>query len=56
VNAGTLTALNGTTLTITIENNNIVVNGQRVIDVNISATNGVIHMVNGRWDSGAPAQ
>jgi len=55
LDAGTLTALDGTKLTVTTDNNAIFVNGVQVIDVNISATNGVIHMLNGLWSS-APAQ
>jgi uncharacterized surface protein with fasciclin (FAS1) repeats len=56
VNAGTLTALDGTTLTITTGEEGIYINGVLVIDVNIAATNGVIHMVRARWDTAAPAQ
>ncbi len=51
VDAGTLTALDGTKLTVTTTDNAIFVNGIQVIDVNISATNGVIHMLNGLWSS-----
>ncbi len=49
--AGTLTALDGTTLTFTTGAEGIYVNGVLVIDVNIAATNGVIHMIRARWDS-----
>lgn len=52
-NGGTLTAIDGTPITATVDANGISVNGQLVIDVNIAATNGVIHMINGRYDSGA---
>jgi hypothetical protein len=55
-NAGTLTALDGTPVTVAVDANGITVNGQLVIDVNIAATNGVIHRINGRYDAGAPAQ
>jgi len=55
VDAGTLTALDGTKLTVTTDNNAILVNGVQVIDLNIAATNGVIHMLNGLWSS-TPAQ
>jgi len=51
VDAGTLTALDGTKLTVTTDNNAAYVNGVQVIDVNIAATNGVIHMLNGLWSS-----
>lgn len=47
VDAATLTTLAGTTLSVTTEANGILVNGVQVIDVNIPATNGVIHMLNG---------
>jgi uncharacterized surface protein with fasciclin (FAS1) repeats len=47
IDAGTLTALDGSTLNVTIDNNGIFVNNVQVIDVNIAATNGVIHMLNG---------
>ncbi len=48
--AGTLTAIDGTTLTITTSDNAILVNGVELIDVNIPATNGVIHMLGGAWN------
>jgi len=54
-NAGTLTAVDGTPITVTVDNNGISVNGQQVIDVNIAAVNGIIHMINGRYDAGATA-
>lgn len=50
IEAGTLTAIDGTQLTITIDDNGIFVNGIEVIDVNIAATNGVIHMLGGSWE------
>lgn len=49
--AGTLTALDGSTLTVTTGDGGIYVNGQLIIDVNIPAVNGVIHMMNGTFDS-----
>ncbi len=52
IDAGTLTALDGTQLTITTGDNGIYVNGVQLIDVNIPATNGVIHMLSGTWDMG----
>jgi hypothetical protein len=55
-NAGTLTAVDGTPLAVTVDANGISVNGQLVIDVNIAATNGVVHMINGRYDAGAAPQ
>ncbi len=45
--AGTLTALDGSTLKITSKNNAIFVNNAQIIDLNVAATNGVIHMING---------
>jgi uncharacterized surface protein with fasciclin (FAS1) repeats len=51
--AGTLTALDGSTLTITTAEDGIYVNGVLVIDVNIPATNGIIHLLNGTF---APAE
>lgn len=51
VDVGTLTAIDGSTLTITVENNKILVNRYELIDVNIAATNGVIHMLGASWDS-----
>ncbi len=45
--AGTLTTLAGTTLTIAAHDNAIFVNDAQVIDLNIPATNGVIHLING---------
>ncbi|MEO8391674.1 MAG: DUF4397 domain-containing protein [Chloroflexota bacterium] len=53
LDTGMLTALDGTKLTVTTSDNAIFVNGVQVIDVNIAATNGVIHMLNGLW---SPAQ
>jgi hypothetical protein len=47
VDAGTLTALDGSTLNVTTDANGIFINNVQVIDVNIPATNGVIHMLNG---------
>jgi uncharacterized surface protein with fasciclin (FAS1) repeats len=47
---GTFTALDGTTLEVTTAEDGIYVNGVLVIDVNIAATNGVIHMLNGSFD------
>jgi uncharacterized surface protein with fasciclin (FAS1) repeats len=44
--AGTLTAMNGGTLTIEEEGENGFVNGAQIIDVNIPATNGTIHIIN----------
>lgn len=49
IDAGTLTAVDGTTLTITTRDNGIYVNDVQLIDVNIPATNGVIHMQSGAW-------
>ncbi len=51
--AGTLTALDGSTLTITTGDSGIYVNGVLVIDVNVAATNGVIHMINGTFPPAA---
>lgn|GEM_PF-795129 len=51
--AGTLTALDGSTLTVETNANGISVNGVQVIDVNIPATNGIIHLLNGTF---APAE
>jgi glutamate-ammonia-ligase adenylyltransferase len=50
---GTLTALDGSTLTITTGDSGIYVNGVLVIDVNVAATNGVIHMLNGTFQPAA---
>ena len=55
LNQGTLTSLAGTPLEVTVQGNNIYVNGVQVIDVNIPATNGVIHMVNGLVTTGGAA-
>jgi uncharacterized surface protein with fasciclin (FAS1) repeats len=44
--AGTLTTLGGSDLTIEERGENAFVNEAQVIDVNIPATNGVIHIVN----------
>lgn len=52
---GTLTSLAGTPLEVTVQGNNVYVNGAQVIDVNIPATNGVIHMVNGLVTTGGTA-
>ncbi len=52
-NAGSLTALDGSQLEITAEGNNVFVNGAQIIDVNIPATNGVIHMLNGVAQQGS---
>lgn len=49
IDAGMLTAVDGTTLTITTHDNGIFVNDVQLIDVNIPATNGVIHMLRGVW-------
>lgn len=46
-NAETLTTLGGTELQITRDGDNVLVNGAQIIEVNIPATNGVIHMLNG---------
>lgn len=54
IDAGTLTAVDGTTLTITTRDNGIYVNDVQLIDVNIPATNGVIHMLSGTWDNPNP--
>ena len=51
IDAGTLTALDGTTLTITTQDNGIYVNDVLLIDVNIPATNGVIHMLRSTWSA-----
>lgn len=45
--AGSITTLGGIPLEITREGNNVFVNGAQIIDVNIPATNGVIHMLSG---------
>ncbi|MBE2271078.1 MAG: fasciclin domain-containing protein [Anaerolinea sp.] len=42
-----ITTLAGTPLNVTVENDQIFVNGVQVIAVNIPATNGVVHMLNG---------
>ncbi|HVU11309.1 MAG TPA: DUF4397 domain-containing protein [Phototrophicaceae bacterium] len=47
LSTGTLTALDGSTLKFTTNNNAIFVNSAQIIDLNIAATNGVIHMLNG---------
>jgi len=47
LSSGTLTALDGSTLKFTANNNAIFINSAQIIDVNIAATNGVIHMLNG---------
>lgn len=44
---GSLTAAGGLELTITQEGNAFYVNGLQVIDANIAATNGTIHIING---------
>lgn len=51
--AGTLTALDGSTLTVTTGDSGIYVNGVLVIDVNVPAVNGVIHMINGTFGAGS---
>ncbi len=56
LDAGTLTALDGSTITITTDNNAIYANGVQVIDVNIAATNGVIHMLDGLFGQTATQQ
>ncbi|MEP7291785.1 MAG: DUF4397 domain-containing protein [Chloroflexota bacterium] len=52
VEIGTFTAVNGSTLSVTTGEGGIYVNGVQVIDVNIAASNGVIHMLRGSF---APA-
>jgi len=44
--AGTLTALNGEPLTVEERGENAFVNDAQIIDVNIPATNGTIHVIN----------
>lgn len=48
-----LQALNGQTLTATVEDNAIYVNGARLLDVNIPARNGVMHLISGFATNGA---
>lgn len=48
-NGTTFTALDGTPITVTLGDGGFYVNGALVIDVNIAATNGVIHMINGSF-------
>lgn len=45
INAGTLTTLNGSELTVTQEGENVFVNGAQILDVNIPAMNGTIHII-----------
>ena len=49
----TFTALDGTPITVTTADDGIYANGVLVIDVNMAATNGVIHMLNGNFESPA---
>jgi uncharacterized surface protein with fasciclin (FAS1) repeats len=51
-NATSLTTIGGTPLQITHDGNNVFVNGAQIIDVNIPATNGVIHMLSGVIEAG----
>jgi uncharacterized surface protein with fasciclin (FAS1) repeats len=51
-NATSLTTMGGTPLQITRDGNNVFVNGAQIIDVNIPATNGVIHMLSGVIEAG----
>jgi uncharacterized surface protein with fasciclin (FAS1) repeats len=53
LNGDPITTLAGTPLTVTVEGNNIYVNGVQVIAVNIPASNGVIHMLSGVLPSAA---
>ncbi len=56
LNGDPITTLAGTPLEVTVEGNNIYVNGVQVIAVNIPATNGVIHMLNAVLPQGEMAQ
>lgn len=56
LNGEPITTLAGTSLAVTVEGNNIYVNGVQVIAVNIPATNGVIHMLNGVLPAGEMGQ
>lgn len=56
LNGEPITTLAGTPLEVTVEGNNIYVNGVQVIAVNIPATNGVIHMLNAVLPQGEMAQ
>jgi len=56
LNGEPITSLAGTPLAVTVEGNNIYVNGVQVIAVNIPASNGVIHMLNAVLPQGEMAQ
>ena len=45
--AGTLTTLDGTQLQVNVDGNNVFINDAQIIETNIPATNGVIHIING---------
>jgi transforming growth factor-beta-induced protein len=47
ISAQSLNTLVGEPVSVRIEGNNIYVNDAQVIALNIPATNGVIHMING---------
>lgn len=45
VNAGTLTTVNGKTLTVRVEDGEVFINDARVIQTDVTAANGVIHVI-----------
>jgi uncharacterized surface protein with fasciclin (FAS1) repeats len=53
IDAGTLTTLNGTQLIVTQEGDNVFVNGAQILDVNIPAMNGTIHIIGEQAPEGA---